>query len=271
MLIVFLIVSEERGTVERRPHGTLVFNFDADSFDRSSAVDHSSLRMLLPPVRDELITRIQIHQVIEDGRGRKNRYLIDSKNVYLSDRDAKWCEFEVTSAVKRWMALGRENSLKLELHCPKCNQRRYDLRPVEPAVINVLLVSGDSARERRSVSPEFQYRKDRRTDCKMGGKKCCRQEMNFDLEKLGFSFIIQPKRYDAGICKGRCPPNYNAAHNHAVLQGIMWKKNKTATPRVCCAPSKLTHLEVLTVDEEDPTKLAVRDLPNMIVLECACS
>lgn len=231
-------------------------------------VDHSLLRMLIPPVRDEIITRIQIHQIIKNGKTKK-RHLVDSKNVYLSDRDAKWCEFDVTLAVKSWMASGEDN-LKLELHCPKCNQRRYDLRPVEPAVINVL-VNSDSTREKRSVSPEFHYRKDRRTDCKVGGKKCCRQEMNFDLDKLGFSFIIQPKRYDAGICKGRCPPNYNAAHNHAVLQGIMWKKNKTATPRVCCAPSKLTHLEVLTVDEEDPTKLAVRDLPNMIVLECACS
>lgn len=267
MVTIPSIVSEQQ-RFETHPHGTIFLHFNDDTFDRSSMVDHASLKILLPAVRDAIITRIQIHQVMSNGRSKK-RYLIDSKIVYLSDRNSKWCEFDVSSAVNRWISYDEE-ILYLVVRCPRCNQRGYNVTPVEAATINLLL-NADSTRDKRSSKQEFYYRKDRKTDCRKESKKCCRQEMNFDLEKLGFSFIIQPKKFDAGICKGRCPPYYNAAHNHAMLQGIMWKKNKTATPRVCCAPSKLTHLEVLTVDEEDPTKLAVRDLANMIVLECACS
>lgn len=265
----YFIVSEQYTSYEDRPHGATVLQFDVQSLDHSTMVEHASLRMLLPPANHEALVRIQIHLLLSNGKTRK-RYFVDSKHVYLSDRDPKWSEFEITSAIKRWISFEGSDDLRLEIHCPKCNQRNYKIVPAEPAVINLLL-SKDTARDRRSLSHEFHFRKDRKTDCRKDSKKCCRQEMNFDLDKLGFGFIIQPKRFDAGICKGRCPPYYNAAHNHAVLQGIMWKKNKTLTPRVCCAPSKLTHLEVLTVDEEDPTKLMVRDLPNMIVLECACS
>lgn len=267
-MINYLFLVSEHNTFKSSPHDALVLHFDDQTFDPTADVDHSTLRMLLRPIRDETIARIQIHQIISNGDTKK-RYLVDSKNVYLSNKDSKWSEFEVTSAVKRWISSGEE-TLHLEVHCPKCHQRGYTVSSIGPAVINLFL-NTENTRDKRSLSTEFHYRKDRKTDCKRDSKKCCRQEMNFDLDKLGFNFIIQPKRFDAGICKGRCPPYYNAAHNHAVLQGIMWKKNKTATPRVCCAPSKLANLEVLTVDEEDPTKLAVRDLTNMIVLECACS
>jgi integrin beta 8 len=90
-----------------------------------------------------------------------------------------------------------------------------------------------------------------------------------DLE--GFGFILQPKSFDAGYCKGRCPARYNPAHRHALLQSLIRKQNRDRAPRPCCAPNKLADMEILHADDEDPTKLKVTKWQNLRVLECACS
>jgi integrin beta 8 len=90
-----------------------------------------------------------------------------------------------------------------------------------------------------------------------------------DLE--GFGFVLEPKSFDAGYCKGRCPPRYNPAHRHALLQSLIWKQNRDRAPRPCCAPNKLTDLEILHLDEEDNSKLKVSKWKDIGVLECACS
>lgn len=238
--------------------------------DRSSLVEHATLRLLSAPVGEDVSARVQIQQASKSDQVKQmRRQVVHNGIIHLSSTYPKWCEFDLSGVIREWMQHD-DTDLHLEIICYRCMRKGLSLSAIGPAAINLLL-NIDNGRDRRSLDHSLYSRKDRRTDCQKNSKKCCRQEMSFDLERLGFNYIIQPKRFDAGICKGRCPPYYNAAHNHAVLQGIMWKKNKTSTPRVCCAPSKLTHLEVLTVDEEDPTKLTVKDLPNMVVLECACS
>lgn len=115
-------------------------------------------------------------------------------------------------------------------------------------------------------------RKPRKTDCYEENKKCCRHSMEVVFKEIkGFEFIIQPKVFDAGYCRGKCPPRYNPAHHHALLQSLIWKQDKNKAPRPCCAPSKLVELEVLHVDENDPKKLKVSTWSDMRALECACS
>jgi integrin beta 8 len=90
-------------------------------------------------------------------------------------------------------------------------------------------------------------------------------------ELEGFGFILEPKSFDAGYCKGRCPPRYNPANHHALLQSLIWKQDRDRAPRPCCAPNKLTDLEILHMDDKDPTKLKVSKWKDIGVLECACS
>lgn len=214
--------------------------------------------------------RVQVYQVLDRQRTR----LIDERDVFLVAGATKWVEFDVTKAVRNWIENSEQN-LGLELHCAECKKRGHHSILADDhrtPVINALITVDSNVREKRSAEQTLFYEKNRKTDChNSNSKRCCRHKMDFDLTQLGMDFIIQPKKFDGGICKGRCPPRYNAAHNHAVLQSLMWKKNKNLTPRVCCAPSKLQHLEILTVDEDDPAKLTVKRWENMIVLECACS
>ena len=115
-------------------------------------------------------------------------------------------------------------------------------------------------------------RHNRRTNCYKSNQRCCRHPMEVTFKEIkGFEFIIQPKVFDAGYCHGRCPPRYNPAHHHAMLQSLIWKQNHHKAPRPCCAPSKLVELEVLHVDEKDSEKLKISTWSDMKVVECACS
>ncbi|XP_050063353.1 uncharacterized protein LOC114129283 [Aphis gossypii] len=160
----------------------------------------------------------------------------------------------------------------------------------------------------------------RRTDCKVdtssgndngtehggGGNKCCREEMRVVFADIpGFDFIVEPKWFDAGLCRGRCPAKYNPATRHAFIQSLLWKQHNnnhragvaadgggerrsrrkvrhggaaTATtkapqppPKPCCAPNKLDRLQIIHVDETDPSTLKVTTWKEMAVVECACS
>lgn len=112
----------------------------------------------------------------------------------------------------------------------------------------------------------------RRTECANNNKRCCRHRLDVVFKEVqGFEFIMQPLRFDAGYCHGRCPPRYNPAHHHALLQSMMWLQDPKRVSRPCCAASKLEPLEVLHADEMDATKMKVSTWMDMRVLECACS
>lgn len=154
----------------------------------------------------------------------------------------------------------------------------------------------------------------RRTDCKArngtehgGGNKCCREEMRVVFADIpGFDFIVEPKSFDAGLCRGRCPAKYNPATRHAFIQSLLWKQHNNNNengnvddhdddvingrqqnrrkvrhrggsgtsrppPKPCCAPSKLDRLQIIHVDETDPNSLKVTTWKEMAVVECACS
>ena len=49
--------------------------------------------------------------------------------------------------------------------------------------------------------------------------RCCRDSMTVDLNQIpGFEFIQQPRMFDAHLCRGRCPPRFNVANDHSMLQ-----------------------------------------------------
>lgn len=144
--------------------------------------------------------------------------------------------------------------------------------------LNIISRVGRSPRGKRSrvlrpYSNRLHPRKPHQTKCEEhNGQKCCRSEMKVvfrDLKSL--DFIIQPKSFDAGYCRGKCPFNYNVASNHAYLQGMIWRQDRKKVPRPCCTPKKLEDLQVLHIDEQDPTKLKVSTWTEMKVSECACS
>ncbi|KAF5298825.1 hypothetical protein FQR65_LT09575 [Abscondita terminalis] len=238
--------------------------FSKFNVNSEADIEQGDLRVLLPSFADSKSPTVRIYQVL----GTRRRRLLDEKKVYLSPTSSKWCEFDITSGVQSWLKGHR--SLNIELQCAQCNNSV--LQPLQ-ATVSILVYT--SPRRVRRSSP-YNYEEGGRTDCYNGEKrqKCCRHTMKVtfkDLKVPQISSIIQPKSYEAGFCKGRCPYNYNHATNHSRIQSLVHKLDRKAVPRVCCAPSKLAPLDVLRVDPYDFTKLNVEKWDNMRVLECACS
>ena len=101
-----------------------------------------------------------------------------------------------------------------------------------------------------------------------------------DLE--GFGFIYQPRVFDAAFCGGSCPPRYHPLNDHSLLQSLMHIKSKSAArgsgrrrrskiKKTCCSPASFENMDILHLDEKDPTKLRVTNWKSIIVSQCACA
>lgn len=223
---------------------------------------------------------LKVYQLIEPY----GRIFLDGQIVSLDHLGGnKWVELDVSRAVESWME-ARHQNLGLEVHCDGCH--RKGLHVVHDAsqfgdtdddanpALNIVTRVVQREKRSRQYKHYIQHpiRRPRQTDCQKNNQKCCRHRMEVAFKDVkGYEFIIQPKSFDAGFCRGKCPPKYNPAHHHALLQSLIWKQDKSKAPRPCCAPLKLVDLEVLHVDERDPTKLKVATWTDMRVLECACS
>ena len=114
-----------------------------------------------------------------------------------------------------------------------------------------------------------------RSRCKSrkGGKKrCCRQDMVVELEKLkGFDFIFEPRQFNAFMCGGRCPPRFLPLNDHSLLQSLVHVREEGRVKKPCCAPSHYESLNILHLDPENRTKLKVTRWKSIIVTQCACT
>ncbi|KAK3914663.1 Bone morphogenetic protein 3 [Frankliniella fusca] len=231
------------------------------------------LRMDLPAdsVLDDAEVRVLVQQpgtvrVFEVWRGGR-RLLAEHEATWPG-----WKRLEVLEAAQR--AAARGAPLLLELRCApgvRC----------EGAAANAIAEPGAHARARRAA----------RSDCGRDGTKCCRQALQVDLRQIpGMEFILQPGSFDAGVCRGRCPPRYHPANHHSLIQGLLRRreqrearqhdgqgqaqhgdKRAPRVPRPCCAPARLEPLEILRVDENDPTKLKRAPMSAMRVVSCSCA
>ncbi|KAJ1526006.1 hypothetical protein ONE63_009182 [Megalurothrips usitatus] len=151
-------------------------------------------------------------------------------------------------------------------------QQPGTLRLFEDAALNVLAEPAAHVRRRRAV----------RANCGKDGQRCCRHALDVVFAQIpDMEFIVQPKSFDAGMCRGRCPPRYHPAHHHSLLQGLLRRREQRGprdqhdkqprVPRPCCAPERLQPLDVLFVDEDNPTKLKLSEWSEMRVVSCSCA
>lgn len=232
-------------------------------------VDHASLRFLLQG--DHRRPR-DLEALVYLRTPISRRLLLQHKIPQGEPTGSRWLELDSTQVAVNWLEHALENhGLELEF----LHDGRPTRREVSHATLNVFTTSEPGGERRKRSTPEelMPLHKGRRSKCKGdNNKKCCRHELTVMFKDLkGFEFIVYPKGFDAGYCKGRCPPRYNPAHHHALLQSLLWKEDRKRVPKPCCAPSKLDQLMIVYFDENDSTQLKVSYWKNIQVLECACS
>ncbi|XP_066995538.2 bone morphogenetic protein 2-B [Anabrus simplex] len=244
-------------------------------------VDHATLRLFVSGLHPDEAARggntveVRVFQIVES-----DRLLVDQRRIHLAPIDSKWTEFDLTRTTESWVS-GDSSNMGIEVECLECARRGITLvtpetrgsnssvSPVLNILVNVQIGGGRDKRSTAMDSKLDSFRQNRHIECHKPRQRCCRHTMEVIFNDIGFSFIKQPKSFDAGYCRGRCPPRFNPAHHHALLQSLV-SKDKGA-PRPCCAPSKLETLEILHADDESPEKLKLTEWEKVRVIECACS
>ena len=266
---------------------TSFFPLDEAGLGARERVQDGTLRLYLQLLPGAAPASVQLSVYRLTGGGQSGHR---PRRVRLLERRVRvttsgWHELNVTGAAQQWQARPERNH-GLQVECRQCGS-------------TVRIVSGDGPRQlapqlalrtrtversKRNIIKDYlkNISRGKPHGCKRGARsKCCRQEMFVDFDELGgFDFIISPRNFTAYYCRGRCPPTYNPASDHALLQGWIyqkWKRDQRATgarkpppvPKACCVPSKLDALPISIWDDNGKPGLTFWN--DLVARECKCS
>ncbi|CAB3365864.1 Hypothetical predicted protein [Cloeon dipterum] len=245
--------------------------------DSSRELDTAVVRVFVQqhrhrPRRKAVPLVLRVFQLLPDGE----QFMLDERRLDPAGGD-RWVQLDAVRAVDTWLD-EPDSNLGLKIQCKGCRLNGADIdtqekppNSLDGAVLNVLTSPFASSHSRQKRAAR-ELMSDRRTQCKKTKNKCCRHSMEVVFKDFeDFQYVVQPAKYDAGVCRGRCPASYNPSSHHALIQGLLWRKDRSRAPRPCCTPHKLKSLQMLVLDPKNHTKLMVVDFKDMEVVNCACS
>ncbi|KAI6177416.1 DAF-7 protein [Aphelenchoides bicaudatus] len=105
--------------------------------------------------------------------------------------------------------------------------------------------------------------------CQVGhnNTKCCLYDLMIDFEKVGWDFVIAPKRYNAYICLGNCLTSKNS--NSMMSSHSSITSRLMTDPYQCCHPKDYSGVTVVYVTESN--EIWVKDIPSLVAKRCGCS
>ena len=127
-------------------------------------------------------------------------------------------------------------------------------------------------RRRRSVNPSYQTTMMNSDPYHRAKSRCQRKTFLVSFAELGWEdWILAPESYHAYHCTGLCQFPLDAAlnaTNHAILQTIMHVFDPDEVEPACCAPKKLSPIQVLYFD--DDSNVILKRYREMVVEYCGC-
>lgn len=206
-----------------------------------------------------------------------------------------WINFNVTRAVYLWTYLPFTN---LGLYM-KVSVIDKETRLIDPRKVGIIghqgpddkqaflvgffkMARGDiNVRTRRSADMENSTPNEAEKMYHWGGDSysmdyrrsaCQRHTLYVSFKSLGWQdWIIAPEGYPAFYCGGECNFPLGAhmnSTNHAIVQTLVHLTKPYAVPKPCCAPIKLSPIQVLYFDEK--SNVVLKRYKNMKVKACGC-
>ncbi|KAK8750255.1 hypothetical protein OTU49_017521 [Cherax quadricarinatus] len=230
------------------------------------------------------VTLYQMNSLNRRRRRRKqDPVLIQSLNVSVTGDE--WLTVDVTDTVRDWLETPREDAGVL-VQCPDCGAAGVTIHTgastsntsyVPTLDVQTQVPAGRRVKRSPELKRATKAKWRRNGDCRDMNpserhrrSRCCRRSMKVRFKDLpDFDFVESPDIFDAFYCSGRCPPRYNPANEHALLQSLLKMKHKKKIPRPCCAPTALKGLHILHFNDQG--KLTTTYWDDMIVTECGCA
>lgn len=246
---------------------------------REERVESAQLKIRWNPVRQRKALIDSFRAVVHDVYQLKNPHLammLDSKKIYHRDpeRDHGWYEFDVTSAVKRWLS-GTDGVHMLTVEKSK-GHSTFNGQPVLPEGSfddAYLVIFSEDQKHMETRLKRSATRNHRKLKRKKGHwKHCKRHSLYVDFAEVGWNdWIVAPPGYDAHFCHGECHfplAEHLNATNHAIVQTMVNSVNPSAVPRACCIPIELSPISMLYLDEYE--KVVLKNYEDMVVENCGC-
>ncbi|KAI1726118.1 transforming growth factor beta like domain-containing protein [Ditylenchus destructor] len=104
--------------------------------------------------------------------------------------------------------------------------------------------------------------------CRQGANNnqssCCLYDLVIDFEKVGWEFVIAPKRYNAYICNGECSAmQIGGSARGSIAQAAHLDYYQ------CCHPKEYAGITVVYVTEKN--EIWVKEVPGMVAKKCGCA
>lgn len=230
---------------------------DLSEVTQADLLLHQEPLIGVPENGDAVEQFVEIRTVLPVGE----RHIVEGKYLNLYDQGPK--VFDISSAVKLWLAKRVEGNVTLEVvvSCfgsPNCaNSGTNGTRPhvirfnqqtgKEPKVMilskNPREVRENARRRRRQTQPQATK------FCKAQNDTiCCLKPLVLNFKRdLGMDFITQPESFEANFCEGYCPElSGEDVMTSTRFQFLRELKNSPASSiDPCCSGSEYRSLDVL--------------------------
>lgn len=224
------------------------------------------------------------------------RHVVEGK--YLNVFDSGYKVFDITPAVRLWLAKGIRGNVTLEVvvYCYSSSQCAREVNGTTPAVIqfnhksstnassetepkvvilsrNPLEVAERARRKRRQIHSITQPTK----FCKANETICCLKPLVLNFRRdLGMNFITQPDSFEANFCEGYCPElSGEDVMTSTRFQFLRKLSNSPASSiEPCCSGSEYRGLDVLLSKykhELNRYVTVIERLQQVTVTKCRCA
>ena len=130
-------------------------------------------------------------------------------SMQVNTSASTWIKFDVTHDVRRWLRSSRRHEV-VQLSCSTCTAHAHDAAAA--ATANQLVASTGSSRPSlyltyNAASHDHHSRVRRDITCRERTIGCCRKYLNVSFDEHdAYKFIIAPRWFSTGFCRGTCNP-----------------------------------------------------------------
>ena len=251
-----------------------------------------SARLILSLEKKAMMTEFEnstqitftLYQLMPESEKMPEAAIAMDTQVWSLNELANQVEFDSTEIIQSWL-MDTDSNNGIRIDCNLCHQHSIEFtnEDVKLALKITSTAKHNSLITRRATITDKSWQKSSQSQsCPLRSNKkrprCCRESMRVDFSSIpGFEFIQQPRFFDAYMCRGRCTPRLNPLNDHSLLQSIMHIKTRhledinSRVHRPCCVGTKFEPLDILHVDDQNPTKLKVTHWKDVIVAQCGCA
>jgi hypothetical protein len=214
------------------------------------------------------------------------KFVVEGK--YIDIYETGYQVFEITSAIRMWIARQVEGpvSLEVNIYCyssPNCSQPEGALQPASVSFLSSPSEQDKAPRiitvSKNPLDVEHQERQRRNADrmsgvgaCTANRSTCCLKSFELSFhEDLGLNFILLPENFTANYCEGVCPELMGGQLMTPRIYELFSRLPETnpgSSVEPCCTGNQYKSQEVLVRRRGE---LIIEELAHVTVTSCRCA